>query len=82
MPGRDTVVCTLENTFTPMERSLRAMREHQRLRDLRMSFQYAEAARFIEPIERITGRRVRGFLSAIDTHADVASEMFVLEPTL
>ncbi len=45
-----------------------------------MVFQYAEAARFTEPIERITGRRVRGFLSSIDTNADIAGETFVLEP--
>jgi hypothetical protein len=63
-----------------MEQSLQAMGEHQRLRDLRLLFQYAESSRFIEPVQRITGRRVRGFLSAIQTHADIASETFVLEP--
>jgi hypothetical protein len=30
--------------------------------------------------ERITGRRVWGFLSSIDTNADIAGETFVLEP--
>lgn len=74
------IVCTLENSFTQVEHNLRALGEHQRVRDLRMFFQYAEAARFTEPIERITGRRVRGFLSSIDTNADIAGETFVLEP--
>jgi uncharacterized protein YbcI len=78
--GPDVIVCTLENTFTQAEHNLRALGEHQRVRDLRMFFQYAEAARFTEPIERITGRRVRGFLSSIDTNADIAGETFVLEP--
>jgi uncharacterized protein YbcI len=73
-------VCLLEHTFTPAERNLQAMGEHQRLRDIRMLFQYAETSRFTEPIERITGRQVRAFISGIDTNADVASEMFVLEP--
>lgn len=81
--GSDALVCLLEHTFTPAERNLQAMGEHQRLRDVRLFFQYAERERFvepIEPIERITGGRVRGFISGIDTQADIASEMFLLEP--
>ncbi|MFZ1997612.1 MAG: Na-translocating system protein MpsC family protein [Solirubrobacteraceae bacterium] len=78
--GPDALVCLLEHTFTPAERNLQAMGEHQRLRDIRMLFQYAEEARFVAPVERITGRKVRAFISGIDTNADVASELFVLEP--
>jgi uncharacterized protein YbcI len=78
--GPNTLVCLLENTFTPAERNLQAMGEHQRLRDIRMLFQYADSSRFIEPVERITGRRVTAFVSGIDTNADVACELFVLEP--
>lgn len=78
--GPDTVVCLLEHTFTPAERNLQAMGEHQRLRDIRSFFQYAESSRFTAPIERIIGRKVRAFISGIDTNADVACEMFVLEP--
>ena len=53
----------------------------ERLRHLRMLFQYATVREFCEPIERLTGRKVRGFLSAIDTEADgLATEVFVLHP--
>jgi hypothetical protein len=45
-----------------------------------MLFQYAETSRFTEPVERITGRRVRGFISGIDTNSDIAAEMFILDP--
>ena len=78
--GPDTLVCLLENTFTPAERNLQAMGEHQPLRDIRTLFQYADTSRFTTPIERITGRRVRGFISGIDTNADIACELFLLEP--
>jgi uncharacterized protein YbcI len=78
--GPDILLVTLEQTFTPAERSLRKMGEHQRLRDLRLLFQYAEVAAFCEPVERLTGRKVRAFISGIDTEADLASEMFVLHP--
>jgi uncharacterized protein YbcI len=78
--GPDVLVVTLEETFTPAERTLRRMGEHQRLRDLRLLFQYAEVDAFCEPVERLTGRKVRAFISGIDTKADLATEMFVLHP--
>ncbi len=78
--GPDVLVVTLEKTLTPAEHSLRRLGEHGRLRDLRLLFQYAELEVFCEPVERLTGRKVRAFISGFDTVADVASEMFVLHP--
>ena len=79
--GTDTIVVLLEDTLSRAERNLVKMGEHQRLRDLRMFFQYATVREFCEPIERLTGRKVRSFLSAIDTEVDgMATEMFVLHP--
>jgi uncharacterized protein YbcI len=56
------------------------MGEHQRLRDIRMFFQHASEDQFIETVERITGRKVRAFVSGIDTEHDISSEVFYLEP--
>jgi uncharacterized protein YbcI len=79
--GPDVVTVVLEDTLTPAERNLVKMGEHQRLRDTRMFFQYATVAEFCEPIERLTGRRVKAFLSAIDTEVDgMCVETFVLHP--
>ena len=79
--GPDVIAVLLEDTLTPVERSLVAMGEHQRLRDLRMFFQYATVPEFCEPIERLTGRKVRAFISGIDTEVDgVSTEMFFLHP--
>ncbi len=76
----DILLVTLEQTFTPAERRLRELGEHGRLRELRMLFQYADTKVFCEPIERLTGRTVRAFVSGIDTKSDLASELFVLHP--
>jgi uncharacterized protein YbcI len=76
--GPDIVLCSLENTFTPAERSLAEMGEHQRLRDTRMYFQSATHDKFIEIIERLTGRKVRAFISGLDADADICSEVFYL----
>jgi uncharacterized protein YbcI len=78
--GPDIVVVTLEQTLTPAERKLIELGEHARLRDLRMLFQYAEVKTFCAPIERLTGRKVRAFVSGIDAPADLATELFVLHP--
>jgi uncharacterized protein YbcI len=79
--GPDVLVVTLENTLTPVERNLAAMGEHGRLRDLRSLFQYMSVPEFCEPVERITGRKVRAFISGIDTAVDGFSvETFALHP--
>jgi uncharacterized protein YbcI len=79
--GADMLVVVLEDTLTPAERNLVKMGEHQRLRDLRMYFQYASVREFCEPVEQLTGRKVRSFLSSIDTEADGLSvEAFILHP--
>lgn len=77
--GRDAVLCTLEDSMTPAERSLARMGEHQRLRDTRMFFQYACEDEFREAVERVMGRQVRAFVSGIDTEKDVSSEIFYFE---
>jgi len=79
--GPDVLVVVLEDTLTPAERNLVDLGEHHRLRDLRTFFQYSSVREFCEPIERITGRKVRAFISGIDTDADGLSlETFILHP--
>jgi uncharacterized protein YbcI len=78
--GSDSIVCFLENTLTPVERTLATIGEQQRLRDMRMLFQYAAEDDFRSAVEEITGRKVLAFVSGIDVRADVASELFTLEP--
>ena len=76
--GPDALTCILEDTLTPAERNLVKMGEHQRLRDTRTFFQYAAVREFCTPVEQITGRRVRAFLSAIDSEVEgLAMETFV-----
>jgi uncharacterized protein YbcI len=78
--GPDIVITTLEDSLTPAERRMTELGEHQRLRDTRMFFQYASVNEFKRVVEEITGRKVRAFVSGIDTEQDVSSEVFYLEP--
>src|SRR5829696_5249122 len=73
--GADAIACFLEDTLTPAERNLVQMGQHQRLRD------YAALREFCEPVERVTGRKVRSFHSSVDTKVDgLAVETFILYP--
>jgi uncharacterized protein YbcI len=66
--------------MTPAERTMADLGEHQRLRDVRLFFQHAREDDFRRVVERLTGRRVRAFVSGMDTHQDVSVEVFYLEP--
>ena len=77
--GPDTLLCTLEDSLTPPERKMTELGEHQRVREIRTFFQHTCEANFRESVERITGRKIRAFVSGIDTGKDVSSEVFYFE---
>ena len=78
--GPDVIVSSLEDSLTPAERRLAELGEHQRLRDVRLFFQHSSEQEFRRTVEEITGRKVRAFVSGMDTQQDVAAEVFYLEP--
>jgi uncharacterized protein YbcI len=78
--GPDTLVSTLQNSLTPAERNMLDLDEHQRVREIRMFFQHASDNEFTGTVEEITGRKVWAFVSGMDTHKDVSTEVFYLEP--
>ncbi|MGV1050224.1 MAG: Na-translocating system protein MpsC family protein [Solirubrobacterales bacterium] len=77
--GQDLLVCTLEDTLTPVEKRMAELGDHERLRDLRLYFQHTAEVEFCEIVERALGRKVRAFISGMDTKKDVAAELFFLE---
>lgn len=76
--GADAVVCVLEDTQTPAEKRLVQLGEHQRLRDVRLFFQYATEDDMRAPVELATGRPVRAFISGTDVRVDASVEVFLL----
>jgi uncharacterized protein YbcI len=78
--GPDVILATIQNSLTAAERNMVDLGEHQRVREIRMFFQHASQVEFTGTVEQITGRKVWGFVSGIDTDRDVSSEVFYLEP--
>jgi uncharacterized protein YbcI len=80
--GPDLIVTTLRDSLTRAELNMAAAGDHERLRELRMYYQYRHEADFVGSVEEVTGRRVEAFVSGMDTRRDVASELFYLEPRI
>jgi uncharacterized protein YbcI len=77
--GYDHIICFLENTFMPVERTLLDAGEAAAVRETRLAFQRAMQDRFVAVVEEITGRKVRAFLSQVSLNPDISVEVFVLE---
>lgn len=78
----DSVVCVLDITLLPHERTLLGGdRGEDSIRQLRREYQEAIAPASAAAVEHMTGRRVIGILS--DTHIDppFSMEFFKLAPT-
>ena len=75
----DTIVCVMQDVFTTVERTLIENGKGELVREVRTTFQYALRDEFIDAVQDVVGRRVRGFLSQIDCDADMAVEFFLLE---
>lgn len=78
--GEDLVSVVLEDTLTKGERSLVRDGETTLVLNARHAYQRTMGPDLIALVERLTGRKVRAFLSDNHIDPDVAVESFVLEP--
>jgi uncharacterized protein YbcI len=77
---QDLVVCVLEDSATRSERTLVSAGKSELVRIQRDALQRAMGPDLIAAVERLTGRRVRTFMSGTDEFGDASIEAFVLEP--
>jgi uncharacterized protein YbcI len=75
----DLVVCLFEDSATRAERNLVAAGKAELVRHQRDALQHAMASQLIAAVERLTGRRVRTFMSGTDEFGGSALEAFVLD---
>ena len=75
----DTIVVVLEDVMTSAERNLMKAGNPDPVGELRRAFQEAIRPAMTETIERLTGCRVRAFMSGNVTDPDMACEVFVCD---
>ncbi len=75
----DLAVVVLGGGYTASEQTLFEDGRWYAVRETRQLWQDSMQARFVEAIERLTGRKVRAFMSANHQDPDLSVELFVLE---
>lgn len=76
----NVLVCVLEEDVLLPEEKARVWRGlEEAVLEQRASFQREHQADFTLAVERLTGRRVKAFLSANQTKPGAAAELFILE---
>jgi len=76
----DLVVTVLRDVLTVAERTLVEVDRPDTVRQVRGTFQISLERTFRDAVERLTGRRVRSFMSQVDPANGLGVEVFVLEP--
>ena len=78
--GDDMLACMFGEVYTDVEKTMIELQRQALVHETRSAFQQAMERRFIDDVERITGRRVARFISTHHVGPDLELELFLLEP--
>jgi uncharacterized protein YbcI len=78
--GEDLIVCMLGEVYTDVEKTMIELQRSALVHETRSAFQQAMGSRFVHCVERLSGRRVLGFMSTHHVGPDLEMELFVLAP--
>jgi uncharacterized protein YbcI len=80
MLGDDLLVCVLGGVYTDVEKTMIELQRSTIVQETRSTFQTAMERRFIDQVERLTGRGVLAFISNHHIGPDIEVEVFMLMP--
>jgi uncharacterized protein YbcI len=80
MLGDDLIACVLGGVYTDVEKTMIEVQRGTTVQETRSAFQNAMQHRFIEAVERLSGRGVLAFISNQHIGPDIEIELFVLKP--
>ena len=78
--GDDLLVCVLGGVYTDVEKTLIELQHSTTVQETRSEFQTAMQRKFVDEVERLTGRPVLAFISNSHVGPDLEIELFVLGP--
>ena len=82
MRVRDLLACVLGGVYTEVEKTLIELERAPLVHESRNAFQPAMEDRFVGLIERLSGKRVRHFVSTHSVGPDLEIELFFLDDAL
>ena len=80
MMGDDLLACVLGGVYTDVEKTLIELQRTTVVQETRSAFQEAMQQKFIDAVERLSGRHVLAFISNQHVGPDLEIELFVLAP--
>lgn len=80
MLGDDLLACVLGGVYTDVEKTMIELQRAPTVRDTRNAFQNAMQQKFINEVERLSGRGVVAFVSDSHIGPDIEVELFLLTP--
>ena len=80
MMGDDLLAVVLGDVYTDVEKTMIEIERTTVVHETRTAFQEAMRQKFITAVERLSGRRVIGFISTHHVGPDLEIELFVLAP--
>ena len=78
MLGDDLLACVLGGVFTDVEKTMIELERGTVVQETRSAFQDAMQRKFIDEVERLSGREVLAFISNRHVGPDIEVEIFVL----
>jgi uncharacterized protein YbcI len=78
--GDDLLACVLGGVYTDVEKTLIELQRSTTVQRTRSDFQQAMQQRFIDEVERLSGRHVLAFISNTNVGPDIEVELFMLAP--
>ena len=79
--GDDLLVCLMGGVYTDVEKTMIELQRSTVVQETRSEFQNAMQHRFIEVVERLSGRGVVAFISNSHVGPDLEIELFMLGPS-
>jgi uncharacterized protein YbcI len=77
MLGDDLLACVLGGVYTDVEKTMIELQRGRVVQETRSAFQEAMQKRFIDQVERLSGRDVLAFISNRHVGPDIEVEIFV-----
>jgi uncharacterized protein YbcI len=78
--GDDLLVSVLGGVYTDVEKTMIELQRATVIQEIRSAFQIAMQDKFIDAVERLSGRRVLAFISNSHVGPDLEMEIFMLAP--
>ena len=82
MLGEDLLACVMGGVYTEVEKTMIELQRGPLVQETRSAFQQAMQQRFIDEVERLSGREVIAFISNSHVGPDMEIELFMFRDSV